>query len=151
MVIAMQMAIQRGCDMPFHDYVNVDDPTDILIDEVFVSVHDDVPKEIERDGKKYKHLARFPGAVILKGGDWTGGPAAPGQTFMSAQEIRNTRENEAIRRDKVTEFNETKANNFMREKSDEQTWTDGVQGKLREIQDKAARARREKDKTYVPQ
>lgn len=134
--------------MPYHDYVNVDDANDILIDAIFISVHDEVPQIIERGGNKYKHKAHFPG-VVLKGGDWTGGPAAPGQTFMSSKELKETKENEAIRKDKVAEFKETKAKRW--ESEDTHSLTEGVQGKLRKIQQDAARKKRDEWKTNVPQ
>ncbi len=133
--------------MPFHDYVNVDDPTDVLVDEIFISVHDEVPKTLEKNGKKYRHLSHFPGC-IFKGGDWTGGPAAPGQTFMSSRELKDTRESEAKRRDEVARRKEM--DNPL-EREDKQSLTDGVQGKLRKLQLDAAKKKREEWKTKVPQ
>ena len=133
--------------MPFHDYVNVKDLSDVLVDELFLSVHDNVPQTIERNGQIYRHKAYFPGC-IFKGGDWTGGPAAPGQTFMTSKYLKETRESEAKRRDVVAQRKEME-NPLERE--DKQTITDGVQGKLRKIQQDAAKKKREEWKTKVPQ
>ena len=133
--------------MPYHDYVNVDDPEDILIDEIFISVHDKLPKILHKNGKKYRHLAHFPGC-IFKGGDWTGGPAAPGQTFMTSQALKEVRESESKRRDEVARRKE-QTNPLERE--DKQSLSEGIQGKLQQIQDDAAKKRREEWKTKVHQ
>jgi predicted nucleic acid-binding Zn ribbon protein len=57
--------------MPFWSYKNVNDPEDILVDEIFSSVSER-PETIQRNGQVYKFHPIYPSSeIIFKGSGWT--------------------------------------------------------------------------------
>ena len=85
--------------MPFWNYVNVDDSSDIFEDAIFCSA-DDRPKVIEKDGNKYVYKAVYPTAsAILKGGGWTSNSRIQYASKEDMAQMKKNEENKKMYRE----------------------------------------------------